>query len=98
MERPAPPFLTAHTLVLLAIVHDPTARMRELAQEAGITERRAAQIIRELREAGYLTVEQAGRRSRYCVREQQPLERFPLGDVTLGDFLAALGRVVTQAS
>ncbi len=72
--------------------------MRELAQQAGITERRAAQIIRELREAGYLTVERAGRRSRYCVQEQRPLDRFPLGDITLGRFLAAVRGAGTQAS
>ena len=97
VERPAPTFLTAHTLVLLAIIHHPTARLRELAQQAGITERRATQIIRELREAGYLTVERAGRRPRYCVQEQRSLARFPLDDVTLGSFLAALRRAGTQA-
>ena len=96
VERPAPPLLTAHTLVLLAIVHDPIARLRDLAQQAGITERRAAQIIRELREAGYLTVERSGRRSHYCVQEQRPLDRFPLRDVTLGGFLAALRRAGTE--
>ena len=96
MQRPAPTFLTAHTLVLLAIVHDPSARMHELAQQAGITERRAAQIIRELREAGYLTVERSGRRSHYCIQEQRPLDRCPLGNVTLGSFLAALRRAGTE--
>ena len=86
-------FITNHTAILMAIVADPTLTVRQLAQQVGITERRAAQIIKDLREAGYLKVERVGRRSRYQVNQVQSLHRFPVENVQLGEFLVALRQV-----
>lgn len=47
-------FLTNHGLTLLCIVHDPGARMRDIAAEVQITERATQRIVADLIEAGYL--------------------------------------------
>jgi predicted ArsR family transcriptional regulator len=70
-------FLTNHALVLISIARDPDLRIRDIAAIVGITERAAQQIIRDLEEAGYLSVTKAGRRNTYRVRADRPL-RHPL--------------------
>ena len=54
-------FLSNHAHVLICIVKDPHVRMRDLALQAGITERAVQRIVAELRTAGYLTLERRGR-------------------------------------
>ena len=66
-------FLTNHSHVLLCIAEDPEARMRDLADRVGITERAVQRIIDDLAESGYLEIEREGRRNRYSVHEQQKL-------------------------
>ncbi len=60
-------FLTNHSHVLICIAQDPEARMRDIADRVGITERAVQRIVEELTEAGYLKVEKVGRRNRYGV-------------------------------
>jgi DNA-binding MarR family transcriptional regulator len=60
-------FVTNHARVLACIAADPTARLRDIAKTVGITERTAAQIVRDLEQAGYLTKSRDGRRNRYEV-------------------------------
>jgi DNA-binding MarR family transcriptional regulator len=66
-------FLTNHAHVLICIAGDRNARIRDLAERVGITERGVQRIINELEEAGYLTHEREGRRNVYRVRSNQPL-------------------------
>ncbi|MGV9351576.1 helix-turn-helix transcriptional regulator [Streptomyces spiralis] len=61
-------FLTNHARVLLAIAHDPAARIRDLAAACHITERTAQSIVGDLEQAGYLNREREGRRTRYTLR------------------------------
>lgn len=74
-QENSPPwtFLTNHAHVLICIAEDPTARIRDLAERVGITERGVQRIITELEEAGYLMHERQGRRNVYRVRANQPL-------------------------
>jgi predicted ArsR family transcriptional regulator len=60
-------FLTSHAQVLLCLQRDPTARLRDVAQHVGITERAAQRIVTDLVEAGYVTRKREGRRNRYSV-------------------------------
>lgn len=76
-EVPAWTFLTNHSHVLLCIACDPQARVRDIADRVGITERAVLRIIGELEEGGYLTKERDGRRNVYKVRGHVPL-RHPL--------------------
>ncbi len=66
-------FLTNHAQVLLLLSDDPEARVRDLAQQMGITERAVQRIVAELIEAGYLSRTRQGRRNRYVVDLERTL-------------------------
>ncbi|MBO4205408.1 helix-turn-helix transcriptional regulator [Micromonospora echinofusca] len=70
-ERPTPgwTFLTNHAHVLLALARDPQARLRDVADLVGITERAAQGIVADLESGGYLTRERVGRRNRYTINQ-----------------------------
>ena len=85
-------FVTNHARVLGCIAADPTARLRDIAQTVGITERTAAQIVNDLEQAGYLSKSRDGRRNCYEVHENLPLRHPQHRHHTVGDlirFLAA---------
>ena len=71
-------FLSNHGHVLVHVSKNPQARVREIAADIGITERRALAILSDLEEAGYLKVERVGRRNHYTInpkgRFRHPLE------------------------
>ena len=85
-------FLTNHAHVLLCVARDPGTRLRDVADQVGITERAAQRIVAELVEAGYLERRREGRRNRYRLNDQLPL-RHPLErDHPVGEILAVLQR------
>jgi DNA-binding MarR family transcriptional regulator len=57
-------FLTNHARVLLCIAQDPRARLRDIGEAVGITERAAHRIVAELTDAGYVSRRRVGRRNR----------------------------------
>ena len=71
-------FLTNHGHVLLLLARDPGLRLRDVAEQVGITERSAQKIVTELETAGYLTKTRTGRRNVYRLdpdlRFRHPLE------------------------
>ncbi len=83
-------FLTNHARVLLLIVDDPDARMREIADAVGITERAVQRIVADLEADGYVTHERVGRRNHYGVRLDQPLRHALNSKGTVGDLVATL--------
>jgi predicted transcriptional regulator len=66
-------FATNHAHVLQCISAAPTARLRDIAADVGITERTAAHIVKDLEQAGYLTKTRNGRRNHYEVHAELPL-------------------------
>lgn len=76
-DRPGWYFLDNHALVLLAVVRDPDATVRELAEAVGVTERTAFRVLRDLETEGYIRREGTGRGGRYIVAEDMPM-RHPL--------------------
>jgi DNA-binding IclR family transcriptional regulator len=81
--------LSNHGRALLCLAQDPDLRLRDLAAQLGITERRAFDLVNDLTVAGYVIKEKDGRRNRYHVQDHLPLPDAP-GHRTLGDVLAAL--------
>jgi Mn-dependent DtxR family transcriptional regulator len=80
-------FLSNHGHVLVALARDPDARVRELAERVGVTERAVQLIVRDLEQAGYVERQRVGRRNTYRVHERLPF-RHPLEEhVRVGDFL-----------
>ena len=76
-EIPSWTFLTNHGHVLLCLAHNPSERIRDIADKVGITERAVQRIIAELDEAGYVSRSRNGRRNKYRVLGEQYL-RHPL--------------------
>lgn len=70
-------FFTNHGHTLLLLARNPDLRLRDLAEQVGITERAVQRIVTELQQDGYLEVRREGRRNRYRVRVDMPL-RHPL--------------------
>ncbi|GMV85704.1 MAG: ArsR family transcriptional regulator [Dehalococcoidia bacterium] len=83
-------FLTNHAHVLLCIAADPGMRLRDVAEEVGITERAAQRIVADLVDAGYLTRTRIGRRNQYQIHPELPL-RHPVEQArAVGDLLRLL--------
>jgi DNA-binding MarR family transcriptional regulator len=76
-EHPSPgwQFVTNHTQVLLCIARDPEIRLRDIADDVGITLGSAQRILADLVEAGYVKRERHGRRNRYLIDRRAPMLR-----------------------
>lgn len=81
-------FLAPHSLALVCIAADPTARMRDLAVRLELTERSVQSLVAELAAGGFLTVTRAGRRNRYTVHPDRPLPNPLAYPWTVADLLA----------
>jgi DNA-binding IclR family transcriptional regulator len=68
-------FVTNHTQVLLCLARDPDVRLRDVADQVGITERAAQRILADLVEAGFVEKERRGRRNRYVINRDSPMLR-----------------------
>ena len=88
-------FLSNYGHVLVALAKDPDARIRDVAESVGITERAVQQIVAELVEEGYLEKAKVGRRNRYAVMRNMHLRHEHESQVTVDDFLELIaGRTV----
>ena len=83
-------FLTNHAKVLVCIARDPGLRLRDIAEDVGITERAAHRIVTELAVAGYITRERTGRRNRYTVNAHLPMRDRVVGQRNVGALLDVL--------
>jgi len=83
-------FLSNHGHVLVSLARDPDARMRDVADAVGITERAVQQIVRDLVGQGYLRKEKLGRRNRYEVAQDAHFRHDLESALTLGAFLDLL--------
>src|SRR4051812_11132818 len=88
--------VTNHGHVLAYISTDPNARLRDLAERVGITERRAAQIVNDLDRVGYVTKTRVGRRNRYQVDRQMTVQA-PRLPMTVSQLLALLVAALEQS-
>jgi DNA-binding MarR family transcriptional regulator len=80
-------FLSNHGHVLVCLAADGEARLRDVAERVGITERAVQQIITDLEGAGYVDKARAGRRNRYRVRRAGRFRHSLEQQVKVGDFL-----------
>jgi DNA-binding MarR family transcriptional regulator len=69
-------FFTNHALLLLSIAMDRSSTVREIASNAGITERAVVAILNQLEDAGIITRERKGRRNSYLIN-LEALRTFP---------------------
>src|SRR5919108_5002495 len=83
-------FLTNHARVLLCIAQDPGARLRDIGETTGITERAAHRIVAELADAGYVSRRRIGRRNHYIIQSHLPIPDPLARGQRVGDLLAIL--------
>jgi DNA-binding Lrp family transcriptional regulator len=83
-------FLTNHARVLLCIAQDPDARLRDIGDAVGITERAAHRIVAELAEAGYVSRRRVGRRNQYAIQADLPVPDPLARGRSVGELLAIL--------
>jgi predicted transcriptional regulator len=83
-------FLTNHAQVLLCLAADPDLRIREVAEQVGITERATQRIVAELIQSGYLKAEKIGRRNRYAVDREHEMRHTAQRGYEVGALLEAL--------
>jgi len=93
-------FLSNYAHVLVCLAEDPTARMRDVGDRVGITERAAIRIVKHLEEADVLTKERNGRRNRYQINMGKALRHPIESNGTVGALLRlSLGsRQIRRAS
>ena len=89
-------FLTNHARVLLCIARDPGVRLRDIADNVGITERSAYGIVTDLTEAGYVLKRKDGRRNRYQIQAHLPLPEPASGEPAIGEVLALLAAPILR--
>jgi DNA-binding MarR family transcriptional regulator len=85
-------FLTNHAQALLCIAEEPGARLRDIADRLGITERSAHGIVADLVQGGYVHKTKQGRRNRYAVDTDKPLPEARLRQRTVGELLELLNQ------
>jgi DNA-binding MarR family transcriptional regulator len=84
-------FVTNHTQVLLCIARDPEVRLRDIADDIGITLGSAQRILADLVKAGYVKRERHGRRNRYVINRDTPMLRHTAQDgLAIGGLLDLL--------
>jgi len=88
--------LTNHGRLLLAIENEPGLRVREMADRLELSERGVALILRDLRQAGYVTSYREGRRVYYSVVPDKPMRRDSLRHQTVGQLLQLLAAAETS--
>jgi hypothetical protein len=91
-------FLSNHGRVLLCIAGDPAIRLRDIAAQLGITERRAYGIVADLTQAGCVAKLKDGRRNRYQIQVHLPLPEPASQQPTIGELLALLAGASPSAS
>ncbi len=80
-------FFSNYAHVLVCLAENPEARLREVADRVGITERSAQRLITHLDEAGILTRVKHGRRNSYMIDTNVHL-RHPIEEhCTVGQLL-----------
>jgi DNA-binding transcriptional ArsR family regulator len=88
--------LTNHGRLLLAIENEPGLRVRDMADRLRLSERGIALILRDLREAGYVTSRREGRRVFYSVVPDKPMRTDFLRHQTVGQLLQLLAAAETS--
>ena len=85
-------FLTNHAQVLLAVAQKPDARVREIAVAAGITERHAYRMLRDVQDAGYVERRRDGRCNVYRIHPEMAIGDPVVEEQSLRALLRLIGK------
>lgn len=90
MAAQSPPnwtFFSNYAHVLICLAGNSHARLRDVADRVGITERTAIRLIGELEEAGILERVKEGRRNHYVINSKAHLRHAIEQHCTVGELL-----------
>jgi DNA-binding transcriptional ArsR family regulator len=85
-------FITNHAQVLLAVAQKPDLRVREIAAAAGITERYAYRMLRDLQNAGYVDRRREGRCNLYRIHPELAIGDPVVEEQSLRELLPLIGK------
>lgn len=85
-------FLTNHGHAIVFLASNPDARIRDIAEAVGITERAAQRIVKDLADGGYVTSKRDGRRNSYALNAKKPLRHPIERSHAIGELVDALTR------
>lgn len=85
--RPPWTLVTSHGLVLLYVALHPEATIREVSREVRLTERRVMEILRDLKDAGQISIQRQGRRNVYELNPEASFMHPHLAHVSVSSFL-----------
>ena len=83
-------FLSNHSHVLICLARNPEARMRDVAENVGITERAVQRIVQELVDYGVLSRSRICRRNTYRIHPEKPLRHPVEANCRVEDLLAMI--------
>src|SRR3954469_23067141 len=95
---PLPPWtlVTSHGLVLLYVAGSPNATIRQISENLELTERRIADVIRDLERAKMITVTREGRRNRYALNPNAHFLHPLVASIPIRSFIAIWQREVAR--
>lgn len=82
--------MATHGVVLFYIAANPDSTMRQMSESLNLTERRIAQVVRDLAEANLLSVSRHGRRNSYVVNPDANFRHPTLSHIKLRKFVQVL--------
>jgi hypothetical protein len=85
-------FFSNYGHVLVCLSRNNEARLRDVAFEVGITERAVQKIVRDMQEAGFITVSKHGRCNRYRLNKRKSLRHGLESHCNVGKLLALVTR------
>ena len=87
-------FFSNYGHVLVCLARNREARLRDVAAQVGITERAVQKIVRDMQDAGILTVTKHGRCNRYRINRRKSLRHSLESHCTVGKLLTLITRPV----
>ena len=85
--------MATHGVVLFYIAANPESTMREMSEALNLTERRIAQVVRDLSDADLLSVTRIGRRNSYVVNPEASFRHPTMAHIRLGNFVHVLAGI-----
>ena len=90
-------FFSNYGHVLVCLARNNQVRLRDVALEVGITERAVQKIVKDMQEAGFLTVSKQGRCNRYRINRRKSLRHGLESHCNVGKLLALVGKPVRES-
>ena len=91
-------FLSNYAHVLICLADNPDARLRDVADRVGITERTAFRLVAELEEAGVIERAREGRRNHYLINTEAHLRHEIEEHCTVGELLETILQAPSTAN